>query len=87
MTTKEPIPFEILSGGYAASTVADDKRKRKIAASFRPNPHYERVLELKQRDPAAYAKLDTATTMGAAMYEQAKQIAEEVNDGDSDEAA
>ncbi len=80
-------PLETLSRGYQASTEVGAKRRRKIAASFRVDPRSERILELKHRDPAAYARLDSATRSGVAMYEQARQIAQEVNDGDDDEAA
>ncbi len=80
-------PLETLSRGYQASTEVGAKRRRKIAASFRVDPRSERILELKQRDPAAYARLDSATRTSVAMYEQAKQVAAEVNGGNHDEAA
>lgn len=82
-----PTPIERVTAGYQASTEVDDKRRRKIAAAFRVDPRSERILELKHRDPAAYARLDVVTRTGAALYEQAKQIVQEVNDGDNDTAA
>lgn len=80
-------PIDRMTQGYAGGRAPDDRRRRKIAAVFRADPKAERVLELKRRDPAAYARLDNVTRTGAAMYEQAKRIVEGDDHGNNDEAA
>lgn len=69
---------ETLAAGYAegaAGSPARRTRAEKVAGDFRPNATQERLLRLRETDPAAFAGLPPATRMGAAYYETAKEAA------------
>ena len=62
---------ERLAATYAAAT-PDERRARKQAAAFTPDPRHEALLALKAADPAAFAALPLEVRMGSGYYESAK---------------
>ena len=74
--TDKPSPYDTLRGAYA-DTGPDERRRRKVASGYRPNPHYERLLSIREHDPATWGKLDQTTRAGVALYEGAKRAHEE----------
>ena len=72
----KPNPTEILSDAYA-SAGPDERRRRKVASAHRPNPHYERLLSIRENDPATWEKLDQTTRSAVALYEGTKRAHQE----------
>ena len=52
---------------------AQPKPKLPPAAGFEPNAFYERVLELRRTNPAAFASLAPVTKLALYAYETAKR--------------
>jgi len=79
-TPKPGNPAATLSAGYASS--ADPKaarRRRSLAATYRPDPGLDWLLALRDRDPAAYARaVDPATRIALGIYQAAQAAHEEV---------
>ncbi len=90
MSTEKPIPIETMTQGYAASTRdLDAARKAKIAREFRPSPRVEQLLVLRDRDPAAFARMGTTVQISVGHYELGRTAAGYTPEGDDhgDEAA
>jgi len=76
-------PAQTLRDGYATpgpeATARADRRRRELAATYRPDEGRDRLLALRDRDPAAYARIaDPMTTIGLGSYAVAKAAHEEV---------
>jgi hypothetical protein len=48
---------------------------QKGTVGFEVNPYYERVLELREKKPAAYRVMSAATRLAVEAYVKAKQAA------------
>ena len=51
-------------------------RDARVAATYRPDDRMERLLALRQRDPAAFDKLPSGTKLSLGYYVAAKEAAE-----------
>ncbi len=81
-------PTETLAAGYAASGESPRaaRRRRELAATYRPNPRLDGLLALRERDPAAFARVTSPLDVIAlGSYQAAKQAYKEVNGGSDDE--
>ena len=69
-----------LSEAYANSTPDRHNRRRaSLAATFKPNALYDRLLALRERDAAAYTARTTHTLrLTIAHYAESKSAFEEV---------
>ncbi len=81
-------PAETLAAGYAAS--GEDpraaRRRRELAATYRPNAEMEQLLTLKQTDPARFEKVVTpGLLMSLGSYQTAKQAHQEEHADDRDD--
>ncbi len=81
-------PTETLAAAYAGG--ADDpraaRRRRALAATFRPNAEMEHLLTLKQTDPARFEKAATpGLLMRLGSYQTAKQAHQEEHADDRDD--
>jgi len=88
--TKNPTPDPVatIASGYAnpspEATARADRRRRDLAATYRPDEGRDRLLTLRDRDPAAYARIaDPMTTIGLGLYAVAKAAFEEVQHADN----
>ena len=83
-----PDPVATITSGYATpspeATARADRRRRELAATYRPDEGRDRLLTLRGRDPAAYARIaDPTTTISLGSYAVAKAAHEEVQRDDS----
>jgi hypothetical protein len=62
------------------TTAPDERRARKQAAAFTPDPRHETLLALKVEDPAAFAALPLETRMASGYYESAKTAHERMQE-------
>ncbi len=73
--SKTRTPTETLAAAFAAGT-ADPRaarRRRELAATFRPNAEMEHLLTLKQADPARFEKAVTpGLLMSLGSYQAAR---------------
>ncbi len=71
------MPKPDLSAAYAASVPQKSQQRLEARASaWRPNPLYDRLLALRQRDEAAYtATTSTSMRLSIAYYEEARAAA------------
>ena len=81
-------PAQTLARGYATpgpeATARADRRRRELAATYRPDEGRDRLLTLRGRDPAAYARIaDPMTTISLGSYRAAKAAHEEVQRDDN----
>ncbi len=81
-------PTETLAAAFAANT--DDpraaRRRRELAATFRPNAEMEHLLTLKQADPARFERAVTPMLrMSLGSYQTAKQAYQEEHTDDRDD--
>jgi hypothetical protein len=81
----EPTPIERMSA-YHASQDPDVKRKEKLAAMFKPNERSERLLKIRETDPAAFARFGPQVLMDVGHYKQQRDAANYKGD-DHDDAA
>lgn len=85
MSTKEPIPIETITQGYAATTRdLDAARKAKLAREFQPSPRMEQLLVLRDRDPAAYTRMGASVQISVGHYELGRTAAGYTPEGDED---
>jgi len=77
----EITPLARIANGYRA-TEADvaAKRRTRAASTFRHSDRMERLLAIKARDPAAYAKFDVTQRIALGHYELAKTAAHQEDD-------
>ena len=73
-----------LSVAYATSVpLRQHRRRESLAATFKRNALFERLLELKERDEADYrARTSHTLRLSIAHYAEAKAAHEEVNHDD-----
>ena len=64
------------TAGYAM-TAKGLHRRAALAASYEPNPLYDRLLGLRESDPALWARLAPATQREVGEYEQVKALHQE----------
>jgi len=79
-TTKTP--RQRLAEAYGAKPEQTISNRRLVtqAALYRPDPDYDRALELKASDPATYyARTSSIARMSHTYYEAAKAAYEEMN--------
>jgi hypothetical protein len=78
-----------LSGAQPAR--GEDKRARRIAAAFRPNDNYERLIAMRTDDPANWERLGSSLHIAVGMYEEQKathaRVTQEGTGYDPDPAA
>ena len=75
-----------LSGAYERSTpLRQHRRLESLAATFKRNELYERLLEIKERDEADYrARTTHSLRLSIGHYAEAKAAFEEVHGDDND---
>jgi len=83
-----PDPVATITRAYATpgpeAVQRADRRRRDLAATYRPDERLDRLLALRDRDPAAYARIaDPMTTIGLGSYAVAKAAHEEVQRDDN----
>ena len=76
-------PAQRLRDGYATpgrdATARADRRRRDLAATYRPDERLDQLLALREHDPAAYARIaDPTITISLGSYAVAKAAHEEV---------
>jgi len=81
-------PAQTIHAGYATpgpeAVQRMDRRRRDLAATYRPDERLDALLALRAADPAAYARIaDPTTTIGLGSYAVAKAAHEEVQRDDS----
>jgi hypothetical protein len=57
----------------------NDRTRRKLAATFTPDPKMDRLVEMQRTDPATFQTLSISTRLSVGHYLEAKQAYEEVN--------
>lgn len=57
-----------LASGFTDATKAERKQAA-AAAAFKPSPELDRLIELRDTDPAAYAALPTHVRLNVGFYE------------------
>ena len=74
-------PSESIAAGLACNSGGDlqgaERRARRIAADFRPNPLYDRLIVLRDADSPHWGDLAHSTRLAVAMYDSQRQIAAE----------
>ncbi len=81
-------PTQTLVAGYAAGGESPRaaRRRRELAATYRPNPRLDQLLALLERDPAAFARATLPLdVISLGSYQVAKQAHKEVNGAGNDE--
>ncbi len=81
-------PVASLARGYANpgpdATARADRRRRDLAATYRPDERLDALLVLRDHDPAAFARIaDPTITITLGSYAVAKAAFEEVQRDDS----
>jgi len=81
-------PAQIIRDAYATpgpeAVQRMDRRRRELAATYRPDARLDRLLALRDRDPAAYARVaDPTTTISLGSYQAARAAHEEVQRDDN----
>lgn len=80
-------PTDTLTKGYAAlAQDLDRQRTARLAATYKLNTRMEKLIALRQADPAAFARLDVSARVAVGYYEGSKQAAEQM-EADHDDAA
>lgn len=77
MSAPRMTPARRLAGAFTAD--ADARRQQQPngrASAHRHDPQLERVLELREENPAAYASLPLRRRLAAAMYADTKAAAD-----------
>ena len=71
-----------LAGAYESSVpIRQQRRRESLAATFKPNALYDRLLELKHRDEAAYiATTSHSLRLSIGHYCEAKAAHEETTE-------
>jgi len=77
-----PDAVATIASGYATpgpeATARADRRRRDLAATYRPDERLDRLLALRASDPTAYARIaDPTTTISLGSYAVAKAAHEE----------
>ena len=57
-----------------------DRTRRKLAATFKPDPKMDRLVEMQRTDPATFDSLGLTTRLSVGHYLEAKQAYEEEQD-------
>jgi hypothetical protein len=70
-----------LSAAYESSVpIRQQRRRESLAATFKPNALYDRLLAIRDRDPADYiARTTHSLRLSIAHYYEAKSAHEETN--------
>ena len=68
--TEEPSPIERIRAGYPADP--GQKARRRVAASFEPDPGMEAFIGWRTSDPARFAALPSLVRLAVGHYEHAK---------------
>jgi len=76
-------PAQTIRDGYATpgreATARADRRRRELAATYRPDERLDRLLVLRAADPQGYARIaDPTITISLGSYAVAKAAHEEV---------
>jgi len=66
-----------LAGNTAGQLQGADRRARRIAADFRRNDLYDRLIELRDADSPHWGDLAHSTRIGVALYESQRKVAAE----------
>lgn len=83
MTTK-PTPIERMAAGHAANAEKQAREhKAELAALFWPNERSERLLRIRETDPALFATFGPQALMQVGHYQQQRDAAGYTGDGDS----
>jgi hypothetical protein len=53
--------------------------KEKVSVGFEINPYYEQLLEMREKKPAAYRVMSSATRLAVEAYVKAKEAASHQN--------
>ena len=75
---------ERMASGFAATGegLVGRRRDERLAATFREDQRMERLLELRQRDRAAFDRLPSSTRMALGFYESALAAAQRLEGAD-----
>jgi len=81
-------PAQTLRDGYATpgpeATARADRRRRDLAATYRPDERLDRLMALRASDAAAYARIaDPTITISLGSYQAARAAHEEVQRDDN----
>ena len=81
-------PAQTIRDGYATpgpeATARADRRRRDLAATYRPDARLDRLRALRASDPTAYARIaDPTITISLGSYAVAKAAFEEVQRDDN----
>lgn len=75
-TTTKPTATERLTSAYAAGTSDKQRQREKArAATFRPDPRMERLIEIEATSPDQLGTIDGATRMSLGTYRAARTAA------------
>jgi hypothetical protein len=79
--TNQPSPVQQIAAGLERDDVGTQRRARRIAADFRPDPRMEHLLAMRDSRDPRWADVGNGQQLAAHMYEKQRDTAAMVNGG------